>query len=141
MSAGAGYVFTACSLGGSGSIPSLDTMYPRWCTSLCMKEHLLSFSFKLASNKLWKMLYNRSRCSSNELPKMMSSRYTEHCSGVNPAKMHYMSHWKVTQEFVRSKGKSLSSQQPPGVENAVFSLESSLSYPCQYPDTRSSVMK
>ena len=51
---------------------------------------------------------------------------------------HSISLWKVAGAFVKPNGITLN---PLGVENAVFSLESSSSSTCQYPEAKSNVVK
>ena len=105
--------------------------------------HLDGLSFSPAVLILCRTCLSLLKCCSNDLPKTItSSRYARHVSQVSPSRVASINLAKVAGALQRPKGRTLNWYNcPPLVEKAVFSLSSSATGTCQYPDCKSSVEK
>ena len=131
----------ALTLSKSGCTPSSLILNPRYWVSFLKNSHLEGFNFRLCSRKLLKTLSMHFKWSPIVLENInMSSRYARAKSSW-PHNTIDISSWKTPGAFVRPNGITLKWNKPRWQVNALFSLSSSWSSTCQYPDFRSSFEK
>ena len=136
-----GQDMTAFTLSGSGDIPFLLTTWPRYFTSLMKRWHFLGERFSFAVLSLSKTFCRLVSSWEKDCPGTGYRQGTQvlwTCRG-RPASTSSISRSKVAGPLQSPNGMTLNCHSPWPVEKAVFSLELSSSWTCQYPLLRSRV--
>ena len=130
----------SCVFDGSGFIPLVLSIWPRYWISFVKKWHLLSFIDKCALLSFFKTHFMWSRCSSAVLLIMMmlSKHAMVKLKSVN---IPVISFWKYAGACVSPNGALIYLHFPNGEVNAVLGMDSSSKGMWWYPALRSNVEK
>ena len=115
---GCGNLCIASIFAGSGWIPSVVRMWPRYGSSVLPKRHLSRLSLKFSSRHLCKTNFSRSSCSSRVVPDTsMSSTYV--CTPGMSEKASVTIRWKTSGAELIPNGSLRYLYRPNGVAMVV----------------------